>query len=292
MTTTILGANGKLGGILTSFARNAGLDWQTQSRTGAADVRWSGQYDDPAADQIFRPGATLINMIGCSGPNEAHLHAVNVRFVETLLAKAHQTGAAHVVLASSAAVYGGAGTDPITEEALLRPLTPYGASKVAMEQMVSAFANLNDGPAITIARIGNVAGADALTAAAKRHIASKTAMPLHRFDDNAAPVRSYIGPRDLFDVMHGLSVLDDGSDTSHPRIVNVAHPHPISLDQVLHAYRAYVFRDLEWADAPAPIGVPRSVILCTKKLQTIVALRQDRDPAMTLGRQMAEYLGL
>lgn len=284
MTTTILGANGKLGVNLSRYARLNGLNWQRQARSGAADVIWSGRFDDPAVDQIFQPGATLINMIGYTGADEAQLYQTNVKFVQDLLAKAAQAGVAHVILASSAATYGvGSGT-PCEEDARLHPQTPYGASKVAMEQIATASYALHESPAITIARIGNVAGADALTFAAQRHLADGAPMPLHRFDDGSAPQRSYIGPRDLFTAINALT------EPHHdkPRIVNVTHPQPVALDDLLTAYRTHLMPDLKWRDMAAPDTTPREVILSTEQAQNFVKLETYDNHADALARQVAE----
>ncbi|WP_073264263.1 NAD-dependent epimerase/dehydratase family protein [Cryptosporangium aurantiacum] len=59
-----------------------------------------------------------------------------------------------VVFASTSAVYGVPERQPITEDAPLAPLNPYGATKMAAEQAVSRYV----GPA-TILRIFNAAGA-------------------------------------------------------------------------------------------------------------------------------------
>ena len=47
-----------------------------------------------------------------------------------------------LIFASSAAVYGHVDTLPISENIKLRPISPYGASKVAAEEIISAYANL------------------------------------------------------------------------------------------------------------------------------------------------------
>jgi UDP-glucose 4-epimerase len=170
LTTTLLGANGKLGAILACFAKRSGLGWRTQSRTELTDLQWSGAFDDPAADSVFVQGVTLINMIGYTGPDEELLHDINIRFVKDLLVKAADTGVAHVVLASSAAVYGAGGDTFLDEDDPLRPITPYGVSKSKMEEFAHRIAATSASPAITILRIGNIVGADALSAAANGHV--------------------------------------------------------------------------------------------------------------------------
>lgn len=64
---------------------------------------------------------------------------------------------ARVVLASSGAVYGQPELFPITEEALVDPISPYGASKAGAELMARVFTRLFGVP-VVIARIFNTYG--------------------------------------------------------------------------------------------------------------------------------------
>ena len=88
MTATLLGANGKPGSMLSTFARLADVDWRPQARPGSADVIWSGDVFAPDAGDVFTRGCTLINMTGDTGADQADLESTNVRFVKDLLHKA------------------------------------------------------------------------------------------------------------------------------------------------------------------------------------------------------------
>lgn len=231
-------------------------------------------------------GATIINMIGYTGPDPDLLHDTNVRFVERLLTRAAQAGVAHVVLASSAAAYG-SGTGAVLSEAdTLNPVTPYGRSKAAMEQAVATFAASHQAPNITVLRIGNVAGADALTDAARRNAVDGNPMTLHRLDDGTAPVRSYIGPRDLFDAVSDVIA----APTRPLRTINVVHPQPVTLDAMLRGYRDHVFPTLDWADAPAPAGTFPSITLATDQIQLITKFANYDDPASAFTAQVADWI--
>jgi UDP-glucose-4-epimerase GalE len=65
-----------------------------------------------------------------------------------------------IVLSSTAAVYGAPAESPIKESAELRPINPYGASKLAAEHAVASFAAAH-GLAFAALRYFNVAGATA-----------------------------------------------------------------------------------------------------------------------------------
>lgn len=288
MTTTLLGANGKLGSMLAALADEANLGWRTQARSGSADIGWSGSFDDPLIDQVFERGGTLINMIGHVGDDVKTLKSSNINFVENLLHAAADKGVAHVVLASSAAVYGAGDHVPLSEDAPFDPKTPYGASKVAMERVAKTFAANRKSPQITVLRIGNVAGADALTTAATRSAAKGTAMQSHEFSDGASPTRSYIGPRDMFTVIRDLSVFCD----EPLRVINVCHPQIVNVSQILKSYRTHVLTRLRWITTPAPEGIPRLVTLSTAKMENYVHLPQYKDPADAFARQVADVRAL
>ncbi|WP_281980904.1 NAD-dependent epimerase/dehydratase family protein [Thalassorhabdomicrobium marinisediminis] len=287
MTTIILGSTGRLGTLLARCARNDGAGWQTQARAPGADILWSGRIDDAGANEVFCGGATLINMIGDTGSDQDALTACNVDFVEALLERSARAGVAHVLLASSAAVYGAGSARPFEETDAMHPETPYAESKAVMERVAARFCMGAAAPAVTVARIGNVAGADALLAAARTHGQAGRRMALHRFGDGAAaryPRRSYIGPRDFFACIKALVT----RPAQGFRVVNVTHPQPVSLDALLQAYRTHLIPDLQWEDAPAPAGIPPEVILSTQRLAQYITLPERAAPADALARQVAE----
>ena len=284
MTTTILGANGRLGGVLYRHALRSRQVWRGQTRSKAGDIHWSGLMADPSASDVFQPGSTIINMIGSTSSSKQDLHINNVQFVKDLLTRAANAGVAHVVLASSAAVYGESGDDPLTEDMPLRPLTPYGASKAEMEAAAHAAPTGKDQPAITVLRIANVAGSDALLAAAKQHIVDEKPMFLHQFPNGDAPVRSYIGPKDLFDVVDKLS-----KPHGDPlRTFNVAAAHPVSLDRALEGYKQFLLPTLEWKYAPVPSKIPPTVFLSTKRLERFVNPIKNDNYAFEMAQQVAQ----
>lgn len=66
---------------------------------------------------------------------------LNLAGSQTVLEAARIAGVRRFVFASSAAVYGDAETLPLNEAATVRPLSPYGAAKLAVEQLLSAHAH-------------------------------------------------------------------------------------------------------------------------------------------------------
>jgi|CXWL01.1.fsa_nt_gi UDP-glucose 4-epimerase len=74
------------------------------------------------------------------------VHNVNVTGTVNLLRACVESGVKNIIAASSAAVYGNLKNMPINEDSITIPISPYGASKLAMEHYLQAFSssyNLN-----------------------------------------------------------------------------------------------------------------------------------------------------
>lgn len=82
---------------------------------------------------------------------------INVRGTLNVLMAARDAGVAHVVLASTGGALFGTETAPIHEGMVPQPLSPYGASKLAMEGYAHAFAS-SYGLRTTALRFTNVYG--------------------------------------------------------------------------------------------------------------------------------------
>ena len=67
---------------------------------------------------------------------------VNVRGTLSVLDACAKNNVDNFIFASSSAVYGETCSEPIREETILQPLSPYGASKIAGESLVTSYKNL------------------------------------------------------------------------------------------------------------------------------------------------------
>lgn len=83
----------------------------------------------------------------------------NTSKTRTLLQTAVEGGVKHFIFSSTAAVYGAAGLEPVTEDTPLLPESPYGRSKLMSEWMLHDAAAAHD-ITYTALRYFNVAGAD------------------------------------------------------------------------------------------------------------------------------------
>lgn len=147
---------------------------------------------------------------------------------------ARAAGVPHLVLISSAAVYGRADA-PCREGDAPAPVNAYGKAKLRMEvaARVLACADL----AVTVLRLGNVTGADALLGGAGRG-----PVVLDRFADGSTPRRSYIGPVTLAYALAQVASLPPDPF----RLINLAQPGTVAMADLLDA------AGLDWTPRPRP----------------------------------------
>ncbi len=91
------------------------------------------------------------------GPNFALYLERNVRTTERLLEAVWRGGVETFIYASSSSVYGADGGEPVKEDALRRPASPYGLSKLAAEELVGLYAR-ERGVSATVLRYFTVYG--------------------------------------------------------------------------------------------------------------------------------------
>ena len=268
----VTGAAGRIGKLLQVAWTKDNLPgfgpiWCSRLATNSASVQWDILTDELPA---IPPGAVILHLAGVlRGPTRAL--AENAAMALKVCVAAHKAGARHVFFASSAAVYGPALGDH-TEEEMPRPISDYGRAKLAMERQVLQWSQ-NAGPfapKITVLRIGNIVGADAL-------IGQATSGRKIRLDRIAGqirgPLRSYIGPRALAGVLAQL-LGRVSMQRAMPSILNIATQQPVFMADLLDA-----------AKIPFDFVLPKTfviakVCLSTARLAKLADLPDQNPDAM------------
>lgn len=270
VSVLVLGANGRLGRILSQYWPTAGIAprWQ-QRQESKGDRGGTVVVCDILSSRAPALGRNDI-VLGLAGvvPGRPQDLSLNTDLALATLDIARRSGARHVFLSSSAAVYG---SKPglYSVGAAPQPDTPYGRAKLDMERaVIAAAADASVG--VTCLRIGNVAGADALLgmAALKWRSERHGAVALDQFSNGTGPLRSYIGPKDLADVLARLCRLG-AKGAPLPLVLNVAAPGPVAMTDLLDAAR------VAWAWQPAPDTAVAQLVLDVAALTALYAFSTD-----------------
>jgi UDP-arabinose 4-epimerase len=115
--------------------------------------------------------------VGESVSDPAKYYDNNVYGSLCLLEEARSHGIKHIVFSSTAAVYGVPDAKVISEDHPLRPINPYGQTKLAVENIIRDY-SVAYGLNYAILRYFNVAGADADAEVGASHKAATNLIPL------------------------------------------------------------------------------------------------------------------
>lgn len=216
--------------------------------------------------------ATMIVLAGVTPSSPGRLEE-NTPITSACLKAALVAGFRRVLVVSSSAVYGTAHPPhPLCEEAPLIATSNYGRQKKQMEQLCDApeWAGLE----ISVLRIGNVAGADALMLNHAKDPAAS--LDLDVFADGKGVLRSYIGPETLSRVFQSLI----RAQRPLPKLLNISAPHPLYMDDLAEA------ANIAWRPRPAPVGLRHSITLDVTRLETLHRFAPSDSCPRTMLRQM------
>lgn len=225
----VTGGSGRVGRMLRrgwAALPQGDVQFVFQTRTYRAeyrdDVLWDPLEPVPDALRAAGPFAALIALAGVVPRAGADL-AGNVTLGEGAVRAAAALGIPSVLLASSSAVYGTALDRSYREDDTPTPANDYGHAKLEMERRCALLAG-DLGVGLCALRIGNVAGADALLVNGAA-LSPGAALQLDCFAQGATPLRSYIGPMTLGDVLCLLAQ----AGSVLPPCLNIATPVPVQM---------------------------------------------------------------
>jgi UDP-glucose 4-epimerase len=230
------------------------------------------------------------SLVGESVEKPDLYHLVNVDGTGILLDQMRKQSITKIVFSSSAATYGEPKVVPILETSETNPTNPYGATKLAIDHMITAEAAAHGIFAASL-RYFNVAGALKADRGwlAERHnpethlipnvLRSTTENPVKIFGTDwptadGTCIRDYVHVIDLIDA-HVKALASLGS-TGH-QIFNLGSGSGYSVREVIAAASAAIGHQIPFIDSPRRAGDPAVLIADISKAKTQLNWEPTRD---------------
>jgi UDP-glucose 4-epimerase len=211
---------------------------------------------------------------------------VNEAGTQNLLEAMRDAGVRRFVCSSTCAVYGDSGGEPISESTPTEPINPYGASKLAMDELAAEEATKHGLAAISL-RYFNVAGASArfgevhdpethLIPLVLRAAAGKEPVSVFGTDfptPDGTAIRDYVHVEDLADAH--LTALDALTPGEH-RVYNLGSGHGHSVREVIAEVRRTLGVKVKAVDRERRTGDPPILVASAEKIARDLGWRPRR----------------
>ncbi|SEG35410.1 UDP-galactose 4-epimerase [Actinacidiphila yanglinensis] len=295
----VTGGAGYVGGVVAAYLLNAGHqvivldDLSTGVREGVpagaefveGRVQDAGKVLDGSYDAVLHFAASSQVAESVADPEKYWRN--NVAGTLELLAAMRTAGVRTLVFSSTAATYGEPATVPITEDAPTAPTNPYGATKLAVDHMITGECAAHGLSAVSL-RYFNVAGA--YGAHGERHDPESHLIPLvlqvaqgRRAsiavygEDYPTPdgtcLRDYIHVADLAEAH--LLALDKAPAGEH-LICNLGNGNGFSVREVIETVRRVTGHPIPATVQPRRPGDPAALVASADRARERLGWRPTR----------------
>jgi UDP-glucose 4-epimerase len=239
--------------------------------------------------------------------NPLKYYSNNTATSRNLIEAAVTGGVKHMVFSSTAAVYGMPGLEPVSEDTLLNPLSPYGRSKLMTELMLADVAAAHPFTYGAL-RYFNVAGADP-----KKRSGQSTPLATHLIKVTA---QTALGQRDHVDIFGTDFPTPDGTGVrDYIHVSDLVEAHALLLNylraggtsvvcncgygtgysvrQVIDMVRKVSGVDFAVHEAPRRPGDPASVVARADKVRELLGwepAHADLEEIVTAAYDWEKYL--
>ena len=216
-----------------------------------------------------------------------------------LMEVAVEMGIEQFIFSSTAAVYGNPSEVPVREDAELKPMSPYGSSKLMTEIMLADAARAHNFRYVAL-RYFNVAGADPqgrtgqstpnathlIKVACEGALGKRPCIEVFGTDyptEDGTCIRDYIHVTDLVRAHRAaLRHLRDGGGSE---IFNCGYSKGFSVLEVIDAVKRVSGADFEVRNAPRRAGDPAAIVAASEKIRVHLGWRPELDKLETIAAQ-------
>lgn len=254
--------------------------------------------DSPLVRSIFRDKRieAVVHFAAYLEVSESVAHPLkyyrnNVAATMSLVEDCNEFGVHKFIFSSTAAVYGNASALPISEDAPVDPLNPYGRSKLMSEWILRDLSNTGNFRYVAL-RYFNVAGAHAealngqstpnashlIKVACEAASGKRVGVEIYGTDyptPDGTGIRDYIHVEDLASAhVLALEYLRNGGKSD---IFNCGYGHGFTVRQVIDAIKRVSGQDFKIEEAPRRLGDSSAVVADSTKIRTLMGWRPKYD---------------
>jgi len=297
MSILVTGGAGYIGSHMTLALRDAGFDVVVLDNLSTG-LAWAVPRNVPLVEGDIGDMALVARIIGDhrvsaiihfagsivvpdSVADPLGYYENNTVKSRALMAAAVEGGVPHFIFSSTAAVYGMPETNPVAEDAPLRPMSPYGTSKLMTELMLADTAAAHDFNYVAL-RYFNVAGADPqgrtgqstpaathlIKVACETALGKRAGMSVFGTDyptHDGTCIRDYIHVSDLANAhLKALEYLRAGGTSD---VFNCGYSHGYSVRDVIAAVKRASGVDFAVEDVPRRPGDPAAIVAASTKIR-------------------------
>lgn len=207
---------------------------------------------------------------------------INVRGTLKLLRASHEAGVRHIVFASSSSVYGTIEGTAREESTPCRPLSPYGAAKLAAEALCSAYSH-QSGMSIVGLRLFTVYGPrqrpDMAINRFTRLIWNGQTVPIY---GSGASLRDYTF---VSDIVNGITAALQAPPSAY-QVFNLGRGQPVELLKMVRLLETELGKPARLRFMPEQLGDPPLTFADISKARNVLNYR----PQVSIEEGIARYV--
>jgi UDP-glucose 4-epimerase len=253
-------------------------------------------------DAIIHFAAKIVVPDSVADPLGYYLN--NTAKARALIATAVDCGVKHFIFSSTAAVYGDPTRQPVDEDEPLKPVSPYGRSKLMVEWILEDTSRAYDDFAYVALRYFNVAGADPkgrsgqstpnathlIKVAAQTALGLRPKMQVFGTDYPTADgtcIRDYIQVTDLARAhVDALRYLRGGGASL---VANCGYARGFSVLEVIEAVKRISGVDFAVEYGPRRAGDPMAIVASNDRARNILGWKPEHDNLDEIVRQALDW---